>query len=298
MNGLPYYKAYPRDFIEGTIGMSFELKAAYRLVLDLIYMQGGNLPDDARYISGLLGCTVRKWNALRSDLVSMGKVEVIGEFLTNERAIIELETLRKLQVNQAEKRARPNKNKELQSPQFHQSEPEPKEAKASSASAPDADEIDLLQSKLIKAAGDKIQPHGVFDLSSIIGLIGAGVDLNTDILPIIKARCAKMGSPARGWAYFTDAIRDAYSRRIAAGEGLAKPARTVTPDEELAADVLEAEWQKRLSFARRNRSWFSAVWGPMPGKADCRVPDHLLQPSDGQHPQGGDWLEQAPVRAA
>ncbi|MBC8717497.1 hypothetical protein [Ochrobactrum sp. Marseille-Q0166] len=42
-------KPYPRDFIEGTIGMSFELKAAYRLVLDLIYMQGGNLPDDARY---------------------------------------------------------------------------------------------------------------------------------------------------------------------------------------------------------------------------------------------------------
>ncbi|MFK5283859.1 DUF1376 domain-containing protein, partial [Lacticaseibacillus paracasei] len=56
MNGLPYYKAYPRDFIEGTIGMPFELKGAYRLLLDLIYMQGGRLPDDAKYISGLLGC--------------------------------------------------------------------------------------------------------------------------------------------------------------------------------------------------------------------------------------------------
>src|SRR5690606_23313802 len=113
MNGLPYYKAYPRDFIEGTIGMDFETKAAYRLVLDLIYMQGGNLPDDARYISGLLGCTIRKWNSLRGVLASMGKIIVNGEFLTNERAIIELETLRRLQDKQAENRSRPNKIKGL-----------------------------------------------------------------------------------------------------------------------------------------------------------------------------------------
>lgn len=118
MNGLPYYKAYPRDFIEGTIGMPFELKAAYRLVLDLIYMQGGNLPDDARYISGLLGCTLRKWNALRDELVSIGKIEITGEFLTNKRAVIELETSRKLTEKLSENRARPNKNKDLKSQTF------------------------------------------------------------------------------------------------------------------------------------------------------------------------------------
>ncbi|GAA5540431.1 DUF1376 domain-containing protein [Brucella sp. NBRC 113783] len=115
MNGLPYYKAYPRDFIEGTIGMSFELKAAYRLVLDLIYMQGGNLPDDARYISGLLGCTIRKWNSLRSELVTLGKIEITGEFLTNKRAVIELETTKKLTEKLSENRSRPNKNKGLES---------------------------------------------------------------------------------------------------------------------------------------------------------------------------------------
>ncbi|MGW6778992.1 DUF1376 domain-containing protein [Brucella pseudogrignonensis] len=118
MNGLPYYKAYPRDFIEGTIGMPFELKAAYRLVLDLIYMQGGNLPDDARYISGLLGCTMRKWNALRDELVSIGKIEITGEFLTNKRAVIELETSRKLTEKLSENRTRPNKNKDLKSQTF------------------------------------------------------------------------------------------------------------------------------------------------------------------------------------
>lgn len=125
MNGLPYYKAYPRDFIEGTIGMSLELKGAYRLVLDLIYLQGGELPDDARYISGLLGCTVRKWNAVREKLLSLGKIEVNGEFLTNERAVIELETLRKLQDKQRENRSRPNKNNNLEKPRSDHTEPEP-----------------------------------------------------------------------------------------------------------------------------------------------------------------------------
>lgn len=113
MNGLPYYKAYPRDFIEGTIGMSFELKAAYRIVLDLIYMQGGNLPDDAKYISGNLNVSVRKWNNLRQELLSLGKLEVSGDFLTNYRAVIELESLRKLQDNQSINASKPRKNNGL-----------------------------------------------------------------------------------------------------------------------------------------------------------------------------------------
>ncbi|WP_226552960.1 DUF1376 domain-containing protein [Celeribacter naphthalenivorans] len=125
MNGLPYYKAYPRDFIEGTIGMDFETKGAYRLVIDLIYMQGGRLPDDSRYISGLLGCSVRKWNSIREKLLSSGKLEIIGEFLSNYRADKELETLRKVQEQNAENRRGSNKNKDLQKrPSIH-TEPEP-----------------------------------------------------------------------------------------------------------------------------------------------------------------------------
>jgi len=116
MNGLPYYKAYPRDFIEGTIGMSFEVKAAYRLVLDLIYMQGGNLPDDARYISGLLGCTVRKWGSLRKALIATGKITATNGYLTNKRAVIEIETVAKFQEKQSENRRGSNKNKGLQKP--------------------------------------------------------------------------------------------------------------------------------------------------------------------------------------
>lgn len=151
MNGLPYYKAYPRDFIEGTIGMAFEVKGAYRLILDLIYMQNGKLPDDARYISGLLGCTIRKWKLIRSELVSIGKLQVSGEFLTNYRAVSELETLSKHKDKQRENRARPNKNKDLQSPKNHhlrdypepEPEPEPKKKELPVGSSKKNDEPDL-----------------------------------------------------------------------------------------------------------------------------------------------------------
>lgn len=138
MNGLPYYKAYPRDFIEGTIGMPFEIKCAYRVVLDLIYMQGGELPDDPRYISGLLGCSIRKWKTIRNALVEMGKIQVSGEFLTNYRAVSELETLAKLQDKQRENRTRPNKNNNLQKPRSDHTEPEPEPDKETIATAMDA----------------------------------------------------------------------------------------------------------------------------------------------------------------
>lgn len=121
MNGLPYYKAYPRDFIEGTVGMSFELKATYRLLLDLIYMRAGGLPDDARYISGILGCSVRAWNKHRSKLIEAGKIKIENGIISNFRADKEIETLGKFQEKQRENRSRPNKNNGLQSPRFDHS---------------------------------------------------------------------------------------------------------------------------------------------------------------------------------
>jgi uncharacterized protein YdaU (DUF1376 family) len=164
MNGLPYYKAYPRDFIEGTIGLPFELKGAYRLVLDLIYMQGGALPDDARYISGLIGCTVRKWNSLREQLIALGKIQVNGASLTNYRAVIELETLAKLQEKQRENASGPRKNKDLAKPPLDHTEPEPEpERERTVANATAAAEAPAL------SAADEIWIEILPDLVALSG---------------------------------------------------------------------------------------------------------------------------------
>ena len=122
---LPYYKRFPRDFLEGTIGLSFEVKGAYAIVLDLIYMRDGRLPDDARYIAGQLGCSVRKWSAIRSELVEAGKLQVVGGIISNFRADYLTEESRKYQDKQAEIAGNPRRNKPLRQPQASQSESEP-----------------------------------------------------------------------------------------------------------------------------------------------------------------------------
>ena len=145
MNGLPYYKRYPRDFIEGTLGMPFEVKAAYGMILDLIYLQSGKLPDDPSYISGVLGVSKRKWSSIRKALIEADKIQVGKGYLTNYRAIIEVENTRKFQDNQRENRRRPNKNNNLETPSSHHTEPDT-EKEDKSSFRPDA---------FSKSAGDR-----------------------------------------------------------------------------------------------------------------------------------------------
>jgi uncharacterized protein YdaU (DUF1376 family) len=135
MNGLPYYKAYPRDFVEGTVGMPLELKGAYRVLIDLIYLQGGRLPDDAHYISGLLGCSVRKWRSLRKKLVEIGKIQAENGIISQKRADKELEILSKYQETQSENRRGYRKNKDLEEPRSNHTESEPEPEKEERAKA-------------------------------------------------------------------------------------------------------------------------------------------------------------------
>lgn len=223
MNGLPYYKAYPRDFIEGTVGMSFELKAAYRLVLDLIYMQGGNLVDDARYISGMLGCSVKKWNSLRDQLVSGGKIEVREGFLGNLRADKEIETLGKFQDKQRENRSRPNKINMLESPRCDHTEPDTEPKKETEAVARgESEQINpaALAEKMFEAGGKALNrtTAALENFSEPFAWIEQGADLERDILPTIRdigGRMIANGRTISGWGYFTKAVAEAKNRRQA-----------------------------------------------------------------------------------
>lgn len=46
--------------------------------------------------------------------------------------------------------------------------------------------------------------------------------------------------------------------------------------------VTPQDWGKRLAFGRQQSKWHVEQWGPRPGDPECRVPEHLLQPGDGQ----------------
>ena len=81
-----WYKRCGADFIHGTMKLTLEEKGAYSLCLDLIYDRGGPIPDDARWLSGVCGVSIRKWNALRQRLIDMGKLSVGHGMLSNRRA--------------------------------------------------------------------------------------------------------------------------------------------------------------------------------------------------------------------
>lgn len=98
----PWYRRFPDNFIAGTVGLTLEEKGAYSLVLDLMYVRGGPVPDEPRYIAGVCNCSVRKWNAIREKLVSLGKIHVVDGYLTNERAEKEIENAAKDAQERAE----------------------------------------------------------------------------------------------------------------------------------------------------------------------------------------------------
>lgn len=77
----PWYRRFPDNFIAGTVGLTLEEKGAYSLVLDLMYVRGGPVPDEPRYIAGVCNCSVRKWNAIRQRLIDLEKLVVVGDCL-------------------------------------------------------------------------------------------------------------------------------------------------------------------------------------------------------------------------
>lgn len=55
------------------------------------------------------------------------------------------------------------------------------------------------------------------------------------------------------------------------------PAQTASP-----VEASDSRWQARLKLARERQQWSSLEWGPRPNSPGCMVPQHLVQPSDGQ----------------
>lgn len=76
MKGRPYYKCYPSDLLGGIKRLTRDEVAAYCVVLNLIYDEGGPIPDDGQWIARQIGrdTSTRLWNTLRGKLIEAGKL--------------------------------------------------------------------------------------------------------------------------------------------------------------------------------------------------------------------------------
>lgn len=153
MNGLPYYPRYARDFIDGTAGMPFELKGAYGIILDLIYMLGGNLPNDPHYLAGQLGMSVRKVNMIVPKLVEAGKIRIDDGIISNKRADNLLIISRSFSDKQSKNRSLPNKIKALPSPNDHHTDTDTDPSSEEDKSSSDAKGVETGFSKRVFEEG-------------------------------------------------------------------------------------------------------------------------------------------------
>lgn len=244
MNGLPYYKAYPRDFFDGTAGMDFEVKAAYRLVLDLIYMHGGRLVDDPRFIAGQMGCSVKKWNGLRSAILATGKISVSQGYLGNLRADKELDSLKSFQTKQRENGSKPKKingiTKATAEPKPNHTEAEAyttsvvyaRDAASSSSQQDQTDREKLLAAMGADPTSGMIGPNGtrlgtMNDMAEARKWADLGLSLD-DQCRLIAERMGQQRAKSphfapRSFAYFSGAMSDFAARKSSPLSQATKP---------------------------------------------------------------------------
>lgn len=227
--GYPFYHRYPRDFFEGTIGMPFEVKGAYGLLLDLIYLRDGRLPDDARFIAGHLGLSVRKWNLIRQTLLewpnangTIGKIKADQGIISTLRSD-NLTIMRRSSRDNVEiKPAADKEIKDLQSPRAGvrapASEPDSESKGAALIRGREASEDDWPDGKPFDHAQILVREAEAvnFSLDRSPGLgqgIAAlhrwrrdGASWEHDVVPVVTALARKARTPIKSWSYFEDAV--------------------------------------------------------------------------------------------
>lgn len=85
MSQHPWYKRYPADFIAGTLELSLEEKGAFSIIIDLLHDKGGAMDDDPQWLARVMGCSVRKWKAIREQLLAKGKIYIDEGKIVNQR---------------------------------------------------------------------------------------------------------------------------------------------------------------------------------------------------------------------
>jgi hypothetical protein len=114
-----------------------------------------------------------------------------------------------------------------------------------------------IEGLLREAAGVENDPSpGLFVIGPIWQAMQDGADIEADILPVIRSRCAK-GFKPRSWKYFLQAIADAKATRLSQPEGRANdpPSRRdgrIDPLDELAR--MRANGQTITGFATSSPS--------------------------------------------
>lgn len=94
---------YPDDWLAGTSELNPEQRSVYITLCALYWSKQGYLQERDHWLAGMNDMSVRKFRKIKSELVDLGKIEIIDGFIYQERAEIELKNAQTMKDNAAEK---------------------------------------------------------------------------------------------------------------------------------------------------------------------------------------------------
>ena len=279
MSARPYHKRYHSDALAGFMALSLEERGAYQTLLDLIYDHQGPIADNERLLAGYMGCSVRKWRALRDQLIAKRKIHLNSDgLITNLRAEKELEndakTTRKLAENgssggrkKSENAKLSNDNNERDQAPLEQNsslyqKPEARSQKPESLSRTEVGErrartndppLNANLAAVMKAGGMISPPPDAHLVREWLAL--PGMELERDIIPIV-ARVAERkrerdSRPPFKLLLFDAAVREHHATEQAEIERLRRIPMQIAETERLQREADEAEERERRAAVGR-----------------------------------------------
>lgn len=309
---LPWYRRNPTQFFGGTVGMKWEVKCVYGVVLDLIYDANGRLADDPGRIVHYLGVGMSKqrWAAIRGELVEAGKLVVDPDgFLTNPRADRELANGSKSGVDTANEsrvldldyektgpiipqqigpvfRGRGNGNNDLTLFEPLQTPTLPARAREESEEERESRDERKIDSASVIVQVEAIaavlgQPRGRYWETDFRRMVDRdGLD-PADILEAANAHAERGSGPIKSITSLAGLARKKRDDRNRSGNGASsRPAVILQP----ANDEV---WIERLNGALRRGRWAKDS-GPPPFSSLCAAPAPLLERFRQQWAQNGE----------
>jgi hypothetical protein len=266
---LPYYKRFPRDYLDGCVGMPFELRAGYGMILDLIYLKDGRLPLDKPWIAGHLGCSVRMVSKIIDGLIEAGKLVMSDNHVTNKRADKVIEETRKYRDKQAEIASLPRKNNDLPQPKPSQSE---SDTERKNPPTPKGEKVGLFDDQEFEQFW-AAYPKRVAKVAARKAFLKAIA--KTDLRTIIRAvETAKL---TRDWAKNDGQFVPYPATWLNDGRWADDVGATIHPF--LAPEPAHAydPWPDRARSWIIDDGWNSVDWGPAPNKPGCRMDPRYIR---------------------
>jgi uncharacterized protein YdaU (DUF1376 family) len=150
---IVHFDFYFDDWLSGTFELNLELRGALITISALMGKTGLRLRDDPAIMARWMGCSIRKWTAIRQALLEAGKITIEDGFIQQRRAAAEVKTARKRRENHAESGAKGGqKSAEKRANSLEGNDPEPSHA---SGDRPTIQNLNQNKTKKVREDGGK-----------------------------------------------------------------------------------------------------------------------------------------------